>query len=275
MMWINNHRILIARRIVQLTIIMLYLGAHLWGWRILEGNLGSSLLFGTVPLADPLAVLQIAAAGIFISTDLLIGAAVITLFYMLIGGRTFCSWVCPVNLVTDAAGWLRRRLRIDEVAPKTVMSRRLRYWALGLTLLLSALFGMAAFELISPIGILNRGLIFGLGMGGGVVGAIFLFDLFGIKNGFCGHLCPLGAWYALIGRFSLIRVKHDHEKCTLCMRCTAVCPEKPVLHMIGKRSEFVGMGECTNCGRCVEACNDNALGFDLRSLRQQTARSNQ
>ncbi|MBV5348580.1 quinol dehydrogenase ferredoxin subunit NapH [bacterium] len=270
MTWLFKHRFLILRRVVQISMIILYFGAHALGWKILEGNLSSSLVFGMIPLADPFAVLQMSAAGALLGLDVLIGAVIITVFYASLGGRAFCSWVCPINMVTDAANGLRRVLRINEVERRVVLSRKLRYWILGLSLALSAIFGVAAFEFISPIGILSRGLIFGLGFGSTVVLGVFLFDLFGVKNGFCGHLCPLGGFYSLVGRFSIIRVKHNQEKCTLCMKCTEICPEKPVLHMIGKRSEFVAMGECTNCARCVEVCDDDALNFDIRFFKQQS-----
>lgn len=269
MTWLFKHRFLILRRLSQIGMIFLYFAANVWGWKILQGNLGSSLLFETLPLSDPFAVVQMSAAGALLEIDLFIGAGIITLFYALIGGRAFCSWVCPVNMVTDAANGLRRLLRINEVEYRYMLSRHLRYWILALSIVLSAIFGVAAFEFVSPIGILNRGLIFGIGFGGAVIAGVFLFDLFGAKNGFCGHLCPLGGFYSLIGRFSLIRVKHNQEKCTVCMKCTEICPEKPVLHMIGKRSEFVTMGECSNCARCIEVCDDDALHFDIRLFKQQ------
>ena len=49
------------------------------------------------------------------------------------------------------------------------------------------------------------------------------------------------------------------------MKCKDVCPEVQVLNMIGKRSESVLMQECTNCGRCVDVCDDDALGFNIRN----------
>ena len=58
------------------------------------GNLSSSVLFNLVPLSDPYAVLQMVAAGAVIATDLIIGALIITIFYLVVGGRAFCSWVC-------------------------------------------------------------------------------------------------------------------------------------------------------------------------------------
>lgn len=268
MNYLFKHRFLIARRIVQFSMIILYGAANWWGVKILEGNLGSSRLLGTIPLSDPYAVLQISVAGAIVGANALIGAAIIVLFYAVFGGRAFCSYVCPVNIVTDTANYLRRILRFDEAERKVWISRNIRYWILALSIPLSFGLGIAAFELISPIGILSRGLIFGMGFGSAVIIGVFLFDLFAIKNGFCGHICPLGGFYSLIGRFSIFRVKHDQQKCTLCMKCVNVCPEKQVLSMVGKKSTFVSDGECTNCGRCVEVCNDDALNFNFRAFKQ-------
>ncbi|QSZ42321.1 quinol dehydrogenase ferredoxin subunit NapH [Sulfurimonas aquatica] len=258
-------RYLISRRITQVSIILLYMAANIWGVKILEGNLSSSLLLGTVPLSDPFAVLQMFVAGSIITMDIFIGALIITIFYALIGGRMFCSWVCPINIVTDAANLLRRKLGISAIQKRVYMSRNIRYWVLGLSLLLSFLMGLTAFELISPISILHRGLIFGMGFGLSVVLIIFFFDLLVHENGWCGYVCPLGGFYSLIGKYSLIRVAHNTQKCTECMECKVVCPEKEVLFMVGKSSETVEMGACTNCARCIEVCNDDALNFSIRS----------
>ena len=261
-----KHRFLFARRFTDLSMILLYGAANWWGLKVLQGNLASSSLFEKIPLSDPYAVIQMSAAGAILGVDALVGAAIIALFYAIIGGRAFCSYVCPINLVTDGANYLRRALRLDEAERKVWVSRNIRYWILALSILLSFALGAAAFEMISPIGVLNRGLIYGIGFGGAVIVGVFLFDLFALKNGFCGHICPLGAFYSLIGRFSLFRVRHDQQKCTLCMKCTTICPEKQVLSMIGKKSAFIDNTECTNCGRCVEVCDDDALGFGIRSF---------
>jgi ferredoxin-type protein NapH len=204
-------------------------------------------------------------AGAALAADILVGAVIIAVFYTIVGGRAFCSWVCPINMVTDLANWLRRRLGIAQVQKRVYMSRSIRYWVLGLSLLLSAVMGVAAFEMISPISMAHRGLVFGIGFGGGALLVIFLFDLFVHENGWCGHICPLGGFYSLLGKFSLIRVKHNAENCTACMKCKEVCPEKEVLFMIAKSSESVLKGECTNCGRCIDVCGDDALDFSIRS----------
>lgn len=266
----NKHRYLILRRVSQIGLLFLYFGANAWGWSILKGNLSSSLILDFVPMSDPYAALQMLCAGATLSIDLLVGAAIITLFYFLIAGRAFCSWVCPINIVSDAANYARRKLDINRVqGVKQPASRDMRYWILALSLIISAIMGLTAFEFISPISMIHRGVVFGLGFGWAVVIIIFLFDLFVLKDGWCGHLCPLGGFYSLLGKFSLIRVLHSEENCTLCMKCKSVCPEHQVLPMIGKESLSVTSGECTNCGRCVEVCDDDALGFSIRKLSQK------
>ncbi len=262
----KKYRFLILRRFTQIALLVLYIGGNYWGWKILQGNLSSSNLFGVVPLADPYAVLQIFATGALIGMNALVGAVIITLFYAIIGGRAFCSYVCPVNMVTDLANYLRRKWKLDKFEKKWWASRNIRYWVMGLSFILSFILGTAAFELVSPVSMTHRGIIFGMGFGWAAIVSIFLFDLFILKNGWCGHICPLGGFYSIISRFSLFRVRHNQPNCTLCMKCKDVCPEKEVLYMIGKKSQIVEMGECTLCGRCVEVCDDDALNFSIRDF---------
>jgi ferredoxin-type protein NapH len=47
------------------------------------------------------------------------------------------------------------------------------------------------------------------------------------------------------------------------MKCKEVCHENQVLSMIGKDSIPVLSGECTNCARCIEVCEDDALNFSI------------
>jgi len=159
-------RYLWLRRAVQVGILLLFLGTVRWGWEVagrplLTGNLSASELLGIIPMADPFAVLQIILTRHLPQAEVLIGAGIILLIYMILGGRTFCAWVCPLNMVTDLAAWMRRRLGVSDLFR---ISRNIRYTVLALALLLSALTGVAAFEWISPISMLHRELIFGIGV---------------------------------------------------------------------------------------------------------------
>lgn len=264
---ISKYKYLIMRRFTQVAIMFLYISANVWGFSILKGNLSSSLFLDFIPLSDPYAALQMLAAGALLSADLLIGVLIIVLFYAIIGGRAFCSWVCPINIITDLSNYVRRKFGFNKIQKRQPASRNIRYYVLILSLIISFALGITAFEFVSPISMVHRGLVFGMGFGWSAIIIIFLFDLFVLKNGWCGHICPLGGFYSLIGRFSLIKVDHNADNCTACMECKEVCPENQVLWMVSKESKVVLSGECTSCARCIEVCNDDALNFKIRNFK--------
>ncbi len=51
-------------------------------------------------------------ASFSLGATAVIGAVIVGAFYALIAPRVYCSWVCPINLLTDLAAWLRKRLGI-------------------------------------------------------------------------------------------------------------------------------------------------------------------
>jgi ferredoxin-type protein NapH len=265
--WLRAHKWLILRRISQFGILALFLLGPLAGIWIVKGNLNYSYTLNFLPLTDPYVALQSLMTGHVPEMLGLIGIAVVLVFYLLVGGRVYCSWVCPVNVVTDAAGWLRDRLGIKGGSS---LSRNTRYWILAMTLLGSALTGVVLWELVNPVSMLHRGLVFGLGAAWTVVLAVFLFDLFVMTRGWCGRLCPVGAFYSLLGRWSPLRVSAPRRAaCNDCMDCFEVCPEPQVIRPALK-GEDKGIGpvilaaNCTNCGRCIDVCSKDVFAYDLR-----------
>ena len=105
--WLIANKWLLARRFSQLSILSLFLLGPWFGIWLVTGNLNSSLILGTVPLTDPYVLLQSLFAGHSPETTAITGAIIVLVFYVLVGGRVYCSWVCPVNIITDAAKWLR------------------------------------------------------------------------------------------------------------------------------------------------------------------------
>ena len=266
--WLKANQWLIVRRLSQAGVLALFLVGPLLGWWIVKGNMASSLTLGVLPLTDPYVLLQAIVAGHWPLTTALIGAGIVLVFYLLVGGRVYCSFVCPINLVTDAAEWLRNRLGIKGGAR---FSRDTRYWLLGATLVVAAVTGTIAWELVNPVSMVFRGLIFGMGLAWGVVAMIFLLDLFVSKRAWCGHLCPVGAFYSLLGSVSLVRVSAaQREKCDDCMDCFAVCPEQQVIKPALKGADkgfgpVILSGNCTNCGRCIDVCARDVFQFDIRT----------
>lgn len=268
--WLAAHKWLLARRLAQMGFLGLFLSgplAHAW---IAKGTLASSLTLGILPLTDPMIALQGLLARHAIEVTALTGAAIVLAVYALVGGRSFCSWVCPVNPVADFAAWARARLGIKETI---ALDRRLRYWLLAGVMLASAVTGTIAWEFVNPVTIVHRGLVFG-GIFGGVallaVLAVLVFDLGIAAHGWCGHLCPVGAFYGLIGAKSVVRVSaHGRDRCNNCMECFAICPERqviaPALRGAGKGvGPVILSGDCTNCGRCIDVCSKQVFRFGTR-----------
>jgi len=270
--WLGAHRWLLLRRLVQIGILLLFLagpwfGLKLAGQWIVKGNLSSSLTLDVLPLTDPYLVLQSLAARHWPTEGKVwLGAAIVLVFYALIGGRVFCSWVCPVNMVTDTAAWLRQRLGLKGGAR---LSRSTRYWVLAMTLVVAFATGSIAWELVNPVSMLHRGIIFGMGAIWAIIVALFLFDLFVVPRGWCGHLCPVGAFYSLIGKFSLLRIAAvRRDACNDCADCYAICPEpviiKPALKGIDGAGPVIASANCTNCGRCIDVCAKDVFEFGGR-----------
>jgi ferredoxin-type protein NapH len=147
--------------------------------------------------------------------------------------------------------------------------RALRGWLLAMTLLVSAMTGGIVWELVNPVTMVQRGLVFGMGFAWAIVAAVFLFDLVVSRRGWCGHLCPVGAFYGLLGKRAVVRIAaHQREACTDCGDCFAVCPEPqvitPALRGTGSATRLVLDSDCTNCGRCIDVCADDVFKFSLR-----------
>ena len=259
--WWRAHRFLILRRLCQLTIIALFMAGPTLG--ILTGNLSSSMLLDAVPLSDPLILLQALATGHVPEFNALLGVVIVVVFYAILAPRAFCAWVCPLNIVTDLAAWLRRKINIKA---SYRWSPAIRYWLIPVLMLGSALSGAILWTWLDPVAALHRGLVFGMGAGWVLIALVFVLDLLLVEHGWCGHLCPLGATYGVIGRKSLLRVTAvRREDCTKCMDCFYVCPEPEVLRQPLKEGDRRVMDQnCISCGRCLDVCPEHVFEFKNR-----------
>lgn len=266
--FIRSHRWLLLRRLSQLAILMMFLSGPWFGVWILKGNYSGSLLLDTVPLTDPLMMLESLFAGHWPALTALAGALVIVAIYALIASRAFCAWVCPLNPVTDLAAWMRRKLNIRQSAS---LPRGLRYGILLAVLAGSAVSGTLLWEWLNPVALLGRSLIFGAVGGLWLILAVFLFDLLVTEHGWCGHICLMGALYGVIGAKAMVRVSAEHrEKCTRCMDCFHVCPESQVLRepvLNNDHSPLVLSKDCISCGRCMDVCAEHVFEFKNRFHR--------
>ncbi|MFC3569067.1 quinol dehydrogenase ferredoxin subunit NapH [Paracoccus simplex] len=252
--WLRSHKWWLMRRLTQVSLLGLFmLGPWLGIW-IARGNFAASDIAGLVTLADPYILVQGLFGGTSPAWPVLSGAILIALAYLVLGGRAYCGWVCPVNVVTDTAFWLREKTGLTR---DRKLDRRTRLFILAGTLLASFLTGAAAWEFVNPVSLLQRAFISGIGLGWAIILAVFLLDLFVSRRAWCSHLCPVGAFYGLIGRFSLVRVSAARrDACTDCGACFNICPEPHVIvpALKGKASPLILSGDCQNCGGCIDAC---------------------
>lgn len=72
---------------------------------------------------------------------------------------------------------------------------------------------------------------------------------------FCKWICPLGAFYALMNRVSLLGIRVDACKCVSCGKCSMVC------QMDVDVVRAPNHAECIRCGKCIGACPVDAISY--------------
>jgi len=271
--WFAAHKWLIARRVSQAIFIAVFFIGPLTGFWLVKGTLASSITFDVLPLSDPFIFLQSLISGHVMEQSGLIGALIVTVIYFLLGGRIFCSWVCPINAISDTATWLRRKLGWAKTGIR--LRRKTALWVMVGVLVTSGITGTIAWEFINPVTMLHRSIVFGgfasFGLAWAVLAGLFLVELVGGDRVWCSKLCPVGALYGLLGRFSLMKVSASKRAaCNDCMDCYAVCPEAHVISPALKgekdnRGPVILSGDCTNCARCMDVCSEDVFKFSLRN----------
>ena len=130
-------------------------------------------------------------------------------------------------------------------------------WAWG-SLLLQYLCPQGVLEGAIPLSLANSGIRAALGSLftwklGILLVVIVLSVLF--YRPFCKWICPLGAFYALLNKVSLVQMKVDQSKCISCGKCA-----KSLQNGRG-RNEIPEPYRSASAAGCVRACPTNAVRF--------------
>lgn len=239
--------------------------------QLLEGSLTGSRLFG-FHLIDLNAALQVMLAHKHIIVNLLIGTATILAFWILVGGRSFCSWVCPYHFLSELAEILHLKLVKKGWAVDIKFSRKTRTVLYLSFLILSFVTGYTFFEAISPTGIASRALIYGPTTALILLGTLLLFEIFVSRRAWCRYVCPIGLTYGIAGTLSPVRVKYNMNNCFHEGDCRKVCLVPHALEVVIKgraaNAEIAIGPDCTRCGNCVDACPSGALQFEVKGMDQ-------
>lgn len=190
------------------------------------------------------------------------------LLFGVVLGRCVCGFLCPFGLIQELLYKLpTKKLKKNKWTKRLSV---LKYMILIIFVIgIPLIFAVPGFcKYICPAGTLEGG-VFLVAMNerlqaliGGlfswkmaVLTAVLISAVF-IFRSFCRFLCPLGAFYGLFYKVSMVGMKVDKEKCNGCNACVSHC--KLDVQRVGDR-------ECIQCGECIEDCNQCALSLGRRS----------
>jgi len=271
----------LLRALVALAFLALTAAGLAWhtGWGTL-----SSFGFESISLICPLGSLESMIAGNSLAIKTFCALVLFVLFVIILG-RVFCGWMCPVPLVRHAVtGSEHAGKRVIPIAAAQGASpskknalwdfevpRSTPYYVLLGALASTAVFGFPVFCLICPVGLTFALLIaiwqlfaFNDPSWSIVFFALVLFAEIFLLRRWCHQFCPLGALVSLVSRLNTtLRPTVDEDRCLRscgmdCEVCRVACPEGIDLHGNPSAEE---LSRCTKCRACAESCPNKAISF--------------
>lgn len=260
------------RRWATLVIVnLLFVVSYYFDVQLLEGALTASRFVG-FHMADLNSALQVMLAFKHVVLNLLIGTVTIFILWLLLGGRSFCSWVCPYHLLAEFAEKIHLWLVQRKLIKNHEFHRGVRTAFYVIFALLALATGYTVFETISPTGILSRAIIYGATLALGWVAFLLLFEIFVSQRAWCRYVCPIGMTYGVVGLFSPLRVVYNVESCKHEGECRKVCLVPHVLDPVIKgRATDVNVpigADCTRCGLCIDTCPTGSLRYEFKGLNK-------
>ncbi|MBP0604463.1 4Fe-4S binding protein [Aeromonas sanarellii] len=266
-------------------LVTLQYGLHVWqlGQGMSPWLVRPDVVDGFLPIAGGLGLRAWLGQGL---VDPHHPAATVTVLVLslsaLLLGRAFCAWFCPLGLVGEWLHGLRIRWIAGEWTPPRWFDAVLRgqkFLVLAFLLFIvliavpgAALPGYLASPYHQAADMKMGAFFFNLTPISGLCLVWVLLLTATFRQGFCRYLCPYGAWLALLGLLTVLRIRRDPARCLRsaghdCDKCSRACPSRIQVHqLIAVRSL-----ECTSCLSCVAACPKRADALHLGSQGRRLA----
>ena len=174
--------------------------------------------------------------------------------------RGFCSWVCPIGLLTEYLNRLHRFIfRKDIKVPRWLdyPLRSLKYllllfflWAIVIQMNARDLdhFIYSPYNMVADIKMLHFFTNISAFAFWVLVALLVLSIL--VRNFWCRYLCPYGALLGVLSFVSIFKIHRNEDTCTQCHQCTRSCPVDIKVH----KTTGVLSDECHACLKCVAVC---------------------
>ncbi len=182
----------------------------------------------------------------------------------LLFGKSFCSWLCPVGLISESLGDLGDKLSRKLFRRKLSLPRWLDYPLRSLKYLLLGFFVYSIFFSMGEIALkafldspynvtadIKMYLFFAeiTRFSLIVIGSLVLLSIV-IRGFWCRYLCPYGALLGITSLLSPNKIKRNPVSCIDCGKCALACPSRIKVDKV----KTVWSDECTACMSCVDSC---------------------
>ncbi|SPD72849.1 Ferredoxin-type protein [uncultured Desulfobacterium sp.] len=221
---------------------------------------------------------------------------IIVLILLLIFGRVYCSFLCPLGGFFDIIIFVRRKIRKVKFR-YTKAHNFLRYSVLLITVIALVTTGMTLITILDPFSNFGRIItclarpVF-ISLNNLTATTLEHFDIYSVApftykpiqisillytaiffavatvlslirgRLYCNTICPVGSLFGLVSYLSAFKFRVDKELCTGCGLCEKVCKS----NCIDSVNNSIDFSRCVCCFNCYDSCPAGAILYSHSAI---------